>query len=246
MLAKNSNRDDDKILGLLRKLRSVKAADNFEMRLKRRISSAEDQKKYKFVLVPFSIFSQYRLPAYAVSILAIFAVGVISYYAFFQTGIKPTETLPALQDQIKVDQESQTEFSADEKKEFASNEVVEDKRIERRDKMVSEEKPYVPTAPAGVVKDDIGQTQLPPATELEIKTKSSNQTTEISRTNQEVDRTEQEIGQKKPSGDQLSVQSAKHKADMPKALIEALEMTYIDSISRVDTANIDSIKKIKP
>lgn len=226
MSVKNPNSDDDKIPGLLRKLSSVKASDNFEMRLKRRILSAEDQKKYKFGFVPFSIFSQYRLPAYAVSILAIFAVGVISYYAFFQTSIKPTETLSALQNQVKVEPESPAEFSADEKKELASNGVVEDKRIERRDKMVSEEK------------EDIGQTQMPPATELEKKTKSKTRAIEIPKANQEVNRTRQDLGQKKPSGEQ--------KADMSKTLIETLEMTYIDSIFRVDTSKIDSIKKIKP
>lgn len=240
MSVKNTNSDDDNIPKLLRKLRSVKASDNFEMRLKRRISSADDQKKYNFVFVPIRIFSQYRLPAYAVSILAIFAVGVISYYAFFQTGIKPTETLSALKHQVKVDQESSTEFSADQKKELASNEAIEDKRIERTDKIVSEEKPYLPTAPAGVGKKDIGQTQLPSATELEIKTKSRTRAIEIPRANQEDNRPGQEIGQKSPSSKQLSIQ-LKQKADMSKTLLETLEMTYIDSISRVDTS-----KKNKP
>ncbi len=226
MSVKNTNSDDDNIPKLLRKLRSVKASDNFEMRLKRRISSVDDQKKYNFVFVPIRIFSQYRLPAYAVSILAIFAVGVISYYAFFQTGIKPTETLSALKHRVKVDQESSAEFSADQKKELASNEAIEDK-------MVSEEK------------DDIGQTQFPSATELEIKTKSRIREIEIPRANQEDNRPGQEIGQKSPSSEQLSVQ-LKQKADISKTLIETLEMTYIDSISRVDTANIDSLKKNKP
>jgi preprotein translocase subunit SecF len=200
MSAKNSNSDDDKIPKLLRKLRSVKASDNFEMRLKRRISSADDQKKYNFVFAAFSIFSQYRLPAYAVSILTIFAVGVISYYAFFQTGIKPTGTLSALQNQVKVEQEIPVEFSADEKKESASNE----------------------------------------ATELEIKTKSRTRAIEIPRANVEDNRPGQENGQKSPSSKQLSVQ-LKQKADMSKTLLETLEMTYIDSISRVDTS-----KKNKP
>jgi hypothetical protein len=245
MSIKNTNSDGDNIPKLLRKLRSVKASDNFEMRLKRRILSASDREKYKFVFVPFRIFSQYRLPAYAVSGLAIFAVSVISYYAFFQEGIEPTETFSTLQNQVKVEQESPTEFSAEEKKELAINEALEDNRIERRDKMVNEEKPYLPTAPTDAVKDDIGQTQFPSETEFEINTKSRTRALEIPRANQESNRTGQKTGQKNPLGEQLSVQ-LKQKADMPKPLLETLEMTYIDSISRVDTSNIHSLKKNRP
>lgn len=89
---------DEKIRKIFSKLDKVEVTEDFEIRLRRQIYS-----KTGFVK---SFFYKYRIPALAVSMLAVIIVGVISYYTIFRIGITPSEQINGVkqEDELHFDE----------------------------------------------------------------------------------------------------------------------------------------------
>lgn len=101
MDAMHHDEEQNPVRRALNSLPDVRASKDFEMRLNRRIGK-EDK-----VTLRQSIWERLfgsRVPAYALSLAAIVAVGLVAYYAFMRSGITPaadvtatTESKPAMQ-----------------------------------------------------------------------------------------------------------------------------------------------------
>lgn len=245
MSADNKN-NDDKIPKLLKKLSSVKASDDFEMRLRHRIlkRQTEGNTKSKFKLS--EIFSAYPLPAYSLSFLTIIAVGALSYYTFIRTGITPTQTVPLLQDIAKVEPESSTDLPSEKIEALEKNVIVQDQQIKRTEKVSSNKKQAFRAAPSDLGNKESQQTQLPTAAENVTTNESTANRTEMEKADQVGASAAHQIERKKSEVKQLSVPLSKQRGVLLQAQSEKAELTFIDSTSRVDTSKRDSLTKRKP
>ncbi|MBI4546337.1 MAG: hypothetical protein HY707_00020 [Ignavibacteriae bacterium] len=84
-----NNMDDshNPLRKLLKGLPKVKASEDFEARLQRRITSEESRRP-----ILGRVFAPRRIPVFAYSLVTIVAVCLISYYVFFRTGNVPMPT----------------------------------------------------------------------------------------------------------------------------------------------------------
>lgn len=95
--------DEDPVRRVLKSAPRIQAPEDFEMRLKRRIEEAkapplagEGTSWWE------TIFAPRRMPAYALSGIAVVAAGFIAYYALIRTGAAPVEQ-PPVPEQRKVE-----------------------------------------------------------------------------------------------------------------------------------------------
>jgi hypothetical protein len=245
MTPDNKN-NGDKIPKLLKKLSSVKASDDFEMRLRRRIltKQTEGNRKSKFKLL--EIFSAYPLPAYSLSFLTIIGVGMLSYYAFIRKGITPTQTISTIQDLAKVAPEDSAELPNEKKEALKKNLIVQDKRFERTEKVSSNIKQAFRAARIDLGKKESEQTQSPTGTQNVNTTESTANQIEMKKADRVGADAVHQIELNKSEVKQLSDQLSKQRRALLQAQSEKAESTFIDSTSRVDTSKGDSLKKRKP
>jgi len=76
---------DDPVRRVLKNLPPVKATPDFEARLQRRLSEPERPREYAW----WNFIFPARIPAFGYSLLALAAVGIVSYYMFWRSGIAP-------------------------------------------------------------------------------------------------------------------------------------------------------------
>jgi hypothetical protein len=245
MSADNKN-NDDKIPKLLKKLSSVKASDDFEMRLRHRILKRQTEGNTKSEFKLSEIFFAYPLPAYSLSFLTIIAVGALSYYTFIRTGITPTQTIRTLQGVAKVEPESSTDLPSEKIEALEKNVIVQDQQIKRTEKVSSNKKQAFRAAPSDLGNKESQQTQLPTAAENVTTNESTANRTEMEKADQVGASAAHQIERKKSEVKQLSVPLSKQRGALLQAQSEKAELTFIDSTSRVDTSNRDSLKKRKP
>ncbi|MDI6780434.1 MAG: hypothetical protein QME25_09690 [Bacteroidota bacterium] len=131
MTIEDKNNDAEKIRRVLKNLREVKTDEEFELRLKRRLTWEKKHKQFDFV---GRYFNQHRVPVYAVSVVALIAIGIVSYYSFFRSGIVPTETVPLFKEDVRIDQEESYELRSDP--------AVEPEKVKRKKKI--EQTPSAP------------------------------------------------------------------------------------------------------
>jgi hypothetical protein len=245
MNADNKNKVD-KIPKLLKKLSSVKAPDDFEMRLRSRIlaGQTEGSTKPKFKLS--EIFTAYPLPAYSLSFLTIIAVGVLSYYAFIRTGISPTQTISTILEKANVEAESSTALSSDKKAMTDKNAIAQGNKIEQTQGVSSKGKRTFPETPSGLVPKESEQPQLPTDPENITTTESTAKQTEMEKADRGGANARHQIERKKPEVKRLSAPLSKQRGALLHAKSEKAESTFIDTTSRVDTSMRDSLKKHKP
>ncbi len=78
---------------MLQSLPKVGAPEDFDMRLRGRIhQEAVVEKRQSMWEKPFGS----RVPAYALTLVAILATGVVAYYALVRTGVTPVNDLPGV------------------------------------------------------------------------------------------------------------------------------------------------------
>ena len=82
----NNNEQHHPVRRLLKKLPEVKASDDFEARLHRRIADGKTVEKSGFFE---KLFQPQRVPVFAYSLVALVAVGIVAYAVFLRTGSAP-------------------------------------------------------------------------------------------------------------------------------------------------------------
>jgi len=237
-MAVDNKNNHEKVRKFLKKLSSVKASDDFELRLKRRILSIQTDNERKFKFKISGIFSTYPLPAYSMSLLTIIAVGLISYYAFIRTGITPTSTISTSQDISKMEPEALTELPGEIKE-------VPEKNAVLHDKVSSKVKQSFRTAPPDLGGKKSEQTQLPSAAEQVTQSESAVSEKSTEKADGRSENATQLIEQNKSGAKLLSVPLSKQRVALIQAQHEQERLTFIDSTSRTDTSKMDSLKKYK-
>lgn len=85
----NHEEEREPVRKILRSLPEVKASDDFELQLQRRLAHEGESKSLWSIL-----FTPKRIPAFALSLMAAVTAGVVVYYTVLRTGMVPEAGVP--------------------------------------------------------------------------------------------------------------------------------------------------------
>lgn len=101
----NNNNDEEKnpVRKLLKDLPEMKASPDFEQRLQRRIVQEETAKEVRIL---GKLFRPRYVPVFSYSLVALVAVGVVSYYVFMRTEMHPPSSMPLREPSAPAEQKT--------------------------------------------------------------------------------------------------------------------------------------------
>jgi hypothetical protein len=237
----HQNNEEENISRVLKKLTPLKTSDDFNLRLGQRILSEGNKTVGNMSFERIKIFFRYRLPIYGVPALAIIVIGLLSYYAFVRDGISPREISPLTERKSKIEMQSPSELSSDEINTPTPGKVSEGQSA---NKITKEKKPHSEIETGELMRGN-EQNRLLNSVKNVTKTEQAGKDYGI-----KMDRVRTtpapEVANEKHLVQHALIPRITDKKNILEARGDKLEITYIDTTSRVDTSKIDSIKIIKP